>query len=105
MSGAINLTPYTVSATGTVTSNSTRIAGFTIINKSATDSVGARFYNLADDGSVNSKIINIDFLGSVGTNGGANIITQTYSVNTVIYFKNGVYCSVDTSCQLFMTAF
>jgi hypothetical protein len=105
MSGAINLTPYTVTATGTVTNNSTRIAGFTIINKSATNMVGARFYNLSDDGSVNSKIINIDFLGSVETNGGANQITQTYSGNTGIYFKNGVYCSVDTSCRLYMTAF
>ena len=105
MSGAINLTPYLVTATGTVTNNSTRIAGFSLTNKSTGNAKGMRFYNLADDGSVNSKIINIDFLGSVGTNGGANRITQTYSGNTGIYFKNGVYCSVDTSCQLFMTAF
>ena len=104
MSGAINLTPYTVSATGTVTSNSTRIAGFTIINKSAANNAGVRFYDLSDDGSVNSKIINIDFLGSVGEQK-TNNITQTYSGNTGIYFKNGVYCSVDTSCQLYMTAF
>jgi hypothetical protein len=104
MSGAINLTPYTVTATGTVTTNSTRIAGFTIINKSNANNAGVRFYDLANDGSVNSKIINIDFLGSVGVDK-TNSITQTYSGNTGVYFKNGVYCSVDTSCRLFMTAF
>ena len=103
MTGSLNLTPYTVTATGTVTTNSTRIAGFTIVNKSAANDVGVRFYDLTDGGAVNTKIINIDFLASVGTD--SNKITQTYSGNTGIYFKNGVYCSVDTSCQLFMTAF
>jgi len=105
MSGAINLTPYTVTATGTVTTNSTRIAGFTIFNKSNANNSGVRFYDLSDDGSVNSKIINIDFLGPAASIDRANIITQTYSGNTGVYFKNGVYCSVDTSCRLFMTAF
>ena len=104
MSGAINLTPYTVTATGTVTSNSTRIAGFTIFNKSNANNKGVRFYDLSNDGSVNRKIININFLGSVGLER-SNTITQTYSGNTGVYFKNGVYCSVDTSCRLFMTAF
>ena len=104
MSGAINLTPYTVSATGTVTSNSTRIAGFTIINKSVTNNAGVRFYDLSDDGSVNSKIINIDFLGSVVA-GGANSFTQTYSGNTGIKFDNGVYVCADAHIKLFMTTF
>ena len=103
MTGSLNLTPYTVSATGTVTTNSTRIAGFTIVNKSAANDAGVRFYDLTDDGAVNTRIIKINFLGSVGTDN--NKITQTYSGNTGVYFKNGVYCSVDTSCRLFMTAF
>ena len=49
MTGSLNLTPYTVSATGTVTTNSTRIAGFTIVNKSAANDAGVRFYDLTDD--------------------------------------------------------
>ena len=52
MSGAINLTPYTVTATGTVTNNSTRIAGFTVTNKGGTDDQGFTIHNLASDGSV-----------------------------------------------------
>ena len=34
--GGLNLVPYTVTATGTITTNDTRISGFTVINKSAT---------------------------------------------------------------------
>ena len=102
--GGLNLVPYTVTATGTITTNDTRIAGFTVINKSIANNAGVKFYDLADDGSVNSEIINIDFLGSVGSEK-TNSITHTYSGNTGVYFKNGLYCSVDTSCRTFFTTF
>jgi len=105
MSGSLNLIPYTVTATGTITTNSTRIAGFTVVNKSSTTNRGATFQNIEDDGTPGTKILNIQFLGSVGTDGGANRITQTYSGNTGVYFKNGVFCSIDTSCYALMTTF
>ena len=103
MSGAINLTPYTVTATGTVTNNSTRIAGFTVMNKGGTDDQGFTMHNLASDGSVGTQIMEFKELSSV--TGGASSFTQTYSGNTGIKFDNGVYVCVDTHIKLFMTAF
>ena len=95
MSGAINLTPYLVTATGTVTNNSTRIAGFSLTNKSTGNAKGMRFYNLADDGSVGTQIMDYTKLG--GSGGQVPQIDQQYSGNTGVYFKNGLYCSVDAS--------
>jgi len=103
MSGSLNLKLYTVVADGTVTTNSTRIAGFTVTNKSATNNAGIGFHQLNSDGSVGSAIMQIDSLNSVGGNG--NQITQTYSGNTGIYFENGIWCSVFTSCNAVFTAF
>jgi|TARA_R110002020_G_scaffold97475_7_gene232452 hypothetical protein len=103
MSGAINLTPYTVTATGTVTTNSTRIAGFTVMNKGAADDQGFTMYNLASDGSVGTQIMEFKELSSV--TGGASSFTQTYSGNTGIKFDNGVYVCADAHIKLFMTAF
>ena len=100
--GGLNLVPYTVTATGTITTNDTRISGFTVINTSATNNVGVNFNNLNSDGSVGDTKITIDFLNSVGGNG--NQITQNYT-GTGVYFENGVYCSVDTSCRTLFTTF
>ena len=102
MSGSLNLLPAILTASGTVTSNSTRIAGFTITNKSATDRAGITFYQLETDKTLGSEVFHVE-LGSVGENG--NQITQTYNGQTGIYFKNGVYASVDTSCVGFITYF
>jgi hypothetical protein len=102
MSGSLNLLPAILTASGTVTSNSTRIAGFTITNKSATDGAGITFYQLETDKTLGSEVFHVE-LGSVGENG--NQITQTYNGQTGIYFKNGVYASVDTSCVGFITYF
>jgi|TARA_R100001530_G_scaffold48014_1_gene36090 hypothetical protein len=103
MSGAINLTPYTVTATGTVTNNSARIAGFTVTNKGGTDDQGFTIHNLASDGTVGTQIMEYKELSSVG--GGANSFTQTYSGNTGIKFDNGVYVCADAHIKLFMTTF
>jgi len=103
MSGSLNLTPYTVTATGTVTTNSTRIAGFTVMNKGASDDQGFTIHNLDDDKTVGTKIMEFKELSSVG--GGINSFTQTYNGNTGIYFENGVYVCADDHIKLFMTAF
>jgi|ETNvirome_6_1000_1030641.scaffolds.fasta_scaffold124744_2 hypothetical protein len=102
MSGSLNLLPVILTASGTVTTDSTRIAGFTITNKSATDGAGIKFYQLSTDGSLGDEVFHV-VLGSVGENG--NQITQTYNGQTGIYFKNGVYASVDASCVGFITYF
>ena len=102
MSGSLNLLPVILTASGTVTTDSTRIAGFTITNKSATDGAGIKFYQLETDKTLGSEVFHVE-LGSVGENG--NQITQTYNGQTGIYFKNGVYASVDTSCVGFITYF
>ena len=96
----INLTPYTVTATGTVTDNSTRIAGFTITNKGATDDQGVRFYQLETDGSLGTKIMDYSQLSSIG--GNSPQISQTYDGQTGVYFRNGLYCSVDGHCKVLM---
>ena len=101
--GGINIVSYTVTATGTVTTNDTRISGFTVINKSAANNKGVMFHNLNSDGSVGNTLINVDILNSVGT-GNGNQITQNYT-GTGVYFENGVYCSVDTSCYTLFTTF
>jgi hypothetical protein len=102
MSGSLNLLPVILTASGTVTTDSTRIAGFTITNKSATDGAGIKFYQLDTDETLGDEVFHV-VLGSVGENG--NQITQTYNGQTGIYFKNGVYASVDTSCVGFITYF
>jgi hypothetical protein len=102
MSGSLNLLPVILTASGTVTTDSTRIAGFTITNKSATDGAGIKFYQLDTDGTLGDEVFHV-VLGSVGENG--NQITQTYNGQTGIYFKNGVYASVDASCVGFITYF
>ena len=102
MSGSLNLLPVILTASGTVTTDSTRIAGFTITNKSATDGAGIKFYQLDTDGTLGEEGFHV-VLGSVGENG--NQITQTYNGQTGIYFKNGVYASVDASCVGFITYF
>ena len=103
MSGAINLTPYTVTATGTIANNSVRIAGFTVTNKGADDDQGFTLHNLATDGTVGTQIMEYKELSSVA--GGANSFTQTYSGNTGIKFDNGVYVCADDHIKLFMTTF
>ena len=60
------------------------------------------FHNLNSDGSVGDTLINVDILNSVAGNG--NQITQNYT-GTGVYFENGVYCSVDTSCYTLFTTF
>ena len=100
--GGINIVSYTVTATGTVTTNDTRISGFTVINKGTANNKGVMFHNLNSDGSVGDTLINVDILNSVAGNG--NQITQNYT-GTGGNFDNGVYCSVDTSCYTLFTTF
>ena len=67
MSGSLNLLPVILTASGTVTTDSTRIAGFTITNKSATDGAGITFYQLETDKTLGSEVFHVE-LGSVGEN-------------------------------------
>lgn len=104
MSGSLNLKVAQLSATGTIvgTPNNVRVAGFTVINHGTTHLAGVRFYQLETNGTVGDEIFHAN-LPSVALNG--NSMTQTYSGQTGIYFKNGLYVSVDSSCTGLITYF
>ena len=98
MSGAINLQGATVTATGTVTNHTARVAGFSFLSRGATGQ--AQIYNLDTDKSVGTSLVKILVPAS-----GGGAINHTYDGNTGIKCDNGIYLSVSSSIVGFLTYF
>jgi hypothetical protein len=89
------LSPFVVTATGTVVADSVRISGFTFTNKSASPGE-VTFYDLDSDGSLGNRRFSL----TVPTSGE---VTHTYNGLSGIKCYNGVYVSVATDVVGFVT--